>query len=213
MKAILFDCDGVLVDSETISCEATSDLLRARGAKLTNEDVNRLFLGRSAADHVRWCRENGVEVENDFGVVKDRAYIERARGRLNAMPGAIDLVTRLHDRREAIKMAVATSGTPEKVGFSLAETGLARFFDVVVSASEVARGKPHPDLFLRAAERLSVEPRACIVVEDSAPGVRAARAAGMTAIALASSMDRASLLDAGAHAVIDHLSSLMEHLP
>jgi HAD superfamily hydrolase (TIGR01509 family) len=209
MKAILFDCDGVLVDSEALSCEATSDLLRARGAKLTNEDVNRLFLGRSAADHVRWCRDNGVVVEDDFGVVKDRAYIERARGRLKAMPGAIDLVSRLHG---ATKMAVATSGTPEKVGFSLAETGLARFFDVVVSASEVARGKPHPDLFLRAAERLAVDPRACVVVEDSSPGVRAARAAGMTVIALASSMDRAALIDAGAHAVIDRLSSMMEHL-
>ena len=209
MRAVLFDCDGVLVDSEALSCEATSDLLRARGAKLTNEEVRALFLGRSAADHVRWCRDHGVAIEDDFGAVKDRAYVERARGRLKAMPGALELVERVHGKT---KIAVATSGTPEKVAFSLQETGLDRFFDVVVTASEVARGKPHPDLFLRAAERLAVEPVACVVIEDSAPGVQAARAAGMKAVALASSMDRAALLAAGAHVVVDRLIDAWEHL-
>jgi HAD superfamily hydrolase (TIGR01509 family) len=206
---ILFDCDGVLVDSEPISCETTAELLRARGAKLTNEDVHRLFLGRSADDHRRHLASMGVTLEEDFGAIKDRAYIEKARDRLQPMKNARALLERLHGEA---KMAVATSGTPEKVAFSLQETGLARFFDVVVSASEVARGKPFPDLFLRAAERLGVAPETCVVVEDSGPGIEAARAAGMRAVGLSSSISRDALIAAGAHVVIDDLLSLLAHL-
>jgi len=209
MKAVIFDCDGVLVDSEPISCETTAELLRARGAPWTNEEVHRLFLGRSADDHRAACASIGVVLEDDFGAIKDGLYVERARGRLRAMPGASELLARLHG---ATPIAVATSGTPQKVAFSLRETGLDRFFDVVVSASEVARGKPHPDLFLRAAERLGADPRACVVVEDSGPGVMAARAAGMKAIGLISSIDRDALIDAGADVVVDALSAVLDHL-
>jgi len=171
--------------------------------------VHRLFLGRSAADHRAHLASMGIELEADFGEIKDRAYIDKARGRLRPMKSALDLVARLHRRT---KMAVATSGTPEKVAFSLRETGLDRFFEVVVSASEVARGKPFPDLFLRAAERLGVEPAECVVVEDSGPGIRAARSAGMFAVGLSSSLPRAALLEAGANVVLDDLTALLEHL-
>ncbi|GAC1361747.1 MAG: HAD family hydrolase [Polyangiales bacterium] len=207
MRPVLFDCDGVLVDSEALSCEATADLLKARGFDLDGAEVMRRFLGRSIAAVYAHCAALGRPLDPGFADEKERLYVERARGVLQPIPGAHAVVERLAGRAP---IAVATSGSPGKVAFSLRETGLARHFDVVVCAVEVARGKPAPDLFLLAAERLGVDPRTCLVVEDAAPGIAAARAAGMVAVGLASSISREALRAAGADVVVDRLDQLLD---
>ncbi len=206
VEAVIFDCDGVLVDSEETSCGATADLLERLGFPMPHAEVKARFLGKSIDAVYRHYREvTGRELPRSFADDKEALYIERARGTLRPMPGALDVVRELRAR---MPIAVATSGGPGKVRFSLAETGLASWFDVVCASVDVERGKPFPDLFLLAARRLSVSPERCAVVEDSRPGIEAALAARMYAVGLPSSIDRAELISAGAHAVIDSLREL-----
>ncbi|MBI2393898.1 MAG: HAD family phosphatase [Deltaproteobacteria bacterium] len=180
IRAVVFDLDGVLVDSEALSCGATADLLTARGVPMTEPDVRRLFLGKPIAavyDHVRALGCGPLPAS--FAEEKERLYFERARGRLRAFAGAEDVIATVGAR---LPIAIASSGSPRKVAFSLGETGLSRLFSVVCTTAEVARGKPAPDLFLLAAERLHVSPQDCAIVEDARPGIEAARAAGAFAV-------------------------------
>ena len=207
-RPIVFDCDGVLVDSEDLSCAATADLLTARGYALDHAEIKARFLGKSMASLFEHCASLGRPLDPSFAADKHHLYVERARGTLRAFPGVVDVLQRL--RAAGTPFAVATSGTPEKVAFSLAETGLARLVDVLVTAVEVAHGKPAPDLFLEAARRMRVEARDCVVIEDSTAGVTAGRAAGMTTIGFTSSLSAATLRAAGAHVVIDAMSELLD---
>lgn len=197
IQAILFDLDGVLVDSEQESCSATAELLTARGIPMTEPDVRRLFLGTPIAAVYAHCRALGHELPESFAREKEDLYFEKARVSLRAFPGALDVVNRLRAPK-----AIASSGSPRKVAFSLERTGIA--FDVVCTTAEVANGKPAPDLFLHAADKLGVDPRRCAVVEDSPPGIAAARAAGCFAIAVRTSLREFP----EAHAVIDGIADL-----
>ena len=207
VAAVVFDCDGVLVDSEETSCGATADLLASLGFPMTHDEVKARFLGKPIdAVYAHYLEATGRPLPKTFADDKESLYIERARGTLRPMPGALEIVRALHGR---VPIAVATSGGKRKVEFSLHETKLAKYFDVVIATVDVARGKPFPDLFLATAERLGVSPESCAVIEDSRPGIEAARAAGMYAIGLASSLPKHALLDAGAHDAIDTLDSLL----
>ena len=206
-RAVIFDCDGVLVDSEEISCSASAELLRAHGLLIDTAEIKRRFLGKSIDAVFEHCASIGRPLPPSYADDKERLYEARARGVLRAMPEIERVLEEL--RRREIPIAVATSGTPAKVAFSLKETNLARFFDVVVTSSEVARGKPSPDLFLHTARALAVEPASCVVVEDSTPGIAASRAASMLTVGYPSSHARATLVEAGAHRVIDRLSELL----
>ena len=210
LLAIVFDCDGVLVDSEELSCGATADLLVEHGVRMDGAEVRRRFLGCSIDAVLAHCARLGRPLDAGFAERKDRLYIERARGRLRPMPGAVALLEAIEGR---IPVAVATSGSPQKVAFSLAETGLARFFSIVCTSREVPRGKPAPDLFLLAARRLTLPPARCAAVEDSVPGVLAGVAAGMRTIGHPSSLPRAALIDAGAHVICDDLRDILALLP
>lgn len=211
IAAVIFDLDGVLVDSETISCGATADLLVARGIAIDEPEVRRRFLGRPIAavyDHV--AEITGRPLDARFAAEKEDLYFERARGTLRAFPGAHATVEAVAAR---FPIAIASSGSPRKVAFSLAETGLGALFSVVCTTAEVARGKPAPDLFELAAARLGVDPRTCVVIEDSVPGIVAARAAGMHAIGITTSVDRDALSRAGAHDVVDRIDQILALLP
>jgi len=207
ISAIVFDCDGVLVDSEETSCGATADLLASLGFPMRHDEVKARFLGKPIdAVYAHYLEATGRPLPKTFADEKESLYIERARRTLRPMPGALEVVRALHGR---VPIAVATSGGKRKVEFSLHETGLAKYFEVVVATVDVARGKPFPDLFLATAKRLDVPPAACAVIEDSRPGIEAALAAGMYAIGLPSSLPKYALIDAGAHAIIDALDSLL----
>ena len=174
---VIFDNDGVLVDSETISCRVELELLAELGHPIDAATFIRRAVGTSSKD-VRAMLEShwGRALPQDY----PQRLLDRARAafvrELQPMPGMAGLLADL-----TLPYCVASSGTPERIAMALEATGLARFFtDRCFSASAVARGKPAPDLFLYAASQMGVAPADCLVVEDSVPGVMGAKAAGMT---------------------------------
>lgn len=176
---VIFDCDGVLIDSEVISARVLIAALARSGVLVDFDHFREHFLGRSFPTVARQIREAfRVALPDDFEAAY-RADLLAAFGReLQPTPG----VTRVLDRL-AVSKCVATSSSPPRVARSLALTGLAGYFGAdVFTASEVARGKPAPDLFWHVATRMGVAPERCLVIEDSVTGIRAGLAAGMAVL-------------------------------
>jgi len=176
---VIFDCDGVLIDSETIACRADSACLAELGIALPAGEILDRYLGIGAAEMCadierRLC----CVLPTDFAATLQRRVAAAFERELAPMPGVAAMLAVLPVRR-----CVASSSAPERLRHSLSLTGLLHCFEPhVYSATQVARGKPAPDLFLFAAAAMQVAPDACVVVEDSVPGVQAAMAAGMRAI-------------------------------
>lgn len=197
---VIFDCDGVLVDSEPLANASFSAALKPHGLDWSREECMSWLMGRSLKSCVEICEaELGRRLPDDFvdsmQVVTYRMFREAP---LKPVTGVKEAALRLEDM--GIATCVASSGSLEKMRFTLGLTGLWDFFEGrIFSASEVPRGKPFPDLFLHAALRMNEQPFACTVVEDSVPGIRAACAAGMRALAYAGApyADRDGLKRAG----------------
>lgn len=183
---VIFDCDGVLVDSEPLACASFSRALKAQGLDWSVEETMRRLMGLSLKTSLEICEaELGRELPGDFLEKMQAVTYQTFRDApLQAVAGVKDAVTAL--QAAGLDTCVASSGAPEKMRFTLGLTGLWDLFDGrIFSASQVPRGKPFPDLFLHAAISMNVQPFDCVVVEDSLPGVQAARAAGMKALAYA----------------------------
>jgi HAD superfamily hydrolase (TIGR01509 family) len=175
---IIFDCNGVLVDSEQIAAAVAADELARAGVAITPEAVIRYFSGRRPADMLTMVEAvTRQKLPTNLGATIAAATVKRLREELRAMPHAAHALTWLRGPK-----CVASSSPPERIRASLEITGLARFFNFCFSATNMPSGKPAPDLFLHAASRMGVQAADCIVVEDSAAGVTAATAAGMTAV-------------------------------
>ena len=175
---IIFDCNGVLVDGEQIAAEVAADELARAGVAITPELVIRYFSGRRPADILTMLEAvTRQKLPPNLSATIAAATVKRLREELHPMPHAAHALTWLRGPK-----CVASSSPPERIRASLETTGLARFFNFFFSATDVPNGKPAPDLFLHAASRMGVQAADCIVVEDSAPGVTAATAAGMTAV-------------------------------
>ncbi|OCW59664.1 hypothetical protein AWJ14_10510 [Hoeflea olei] len=175
-ELIIFDCDGVLIDSEVISARVLIDALVSVGVHVDTAHVQTHFLGRSWAKVAAEIRHShGYLPGTDFEEKYRSELLARFERELSPTPGIKALLPRL-----AVKSCVATSSSPKRATRSLELSGLDRFFGArVFTASEVERGKPAPDLFLHAARKMQVDPAACLVIEDSLPGIDAAFNAGM----------------------------------
>jgi HAD superfamily hydrolase (TIGR01509 family) len=173
---IIFDCDGVLVDSEVLSCRCLSQVLAGYGIHLGQDQALDLFLGRSVTAVVEHYGAFGHAIPERFPS-ELRAGVRAAfRSALRPIQGVNSVLEDLQ-----IPHCVASSSDVDRVSFSLALTGLAPHFDNRLYTSQmVERGKPAPDLFLYAAERMRADPRRTLVIEDSVSGVTAGKAAGMT---------------------------------
>jgi HAD superfamily hydrolase (TIGR01509 family) len=183
---VIFDCDGVLVDTETRSNAVLRDCLAELGVEMTLQEVMDAFMGRSWASCLQIAEDLlGSPPPGSFTVEYHRRRDDSFRdGTLAAVPGAPEAVDGVLDAGHDV--CVASSGEPEKMAFTLNETGLwSRFAGRVFSAVEVERGKPAPDLFLLAADRMGREPGDCVVVEDAPAGVEGAKAAGMRVLGYA----------------------------
>lgn len=175
LDLVIFDCDGVLIDSELISARVLTDLAAEVGIRFELAHVREHFLGRSFPTVARSIREDfGRALPEDFETRYRARLLERFEVELRPMPGLLEVLPRL-----AVPACVATSSSPQRASRSLAIVGLDRVFPQVFTASLVARGKPAPDLFLHAAAAMGARPERCLVIEDSRPGLLAARAAGM----------------------------------
>ena len=179
MDLIIFDCDGVLVDSEIVSFEAEAEMFAEIGIGLTAHDLLTRFLGTSSASMFAIIeRENGIKLPPDFAEQAARRTLAAFDRELQPIPGIAELLANLPDRK-----CVASSSEPPRIRHSLSLAGILHHFEPhIFSATQVKRGKPAPDLFLLAAESMGAVPARCLVIEDSEAGVTAARAAGMAVI-------------------------------
>lgn len=180
--AVIFDLDGVLVDSERLWNVAKEAVTRDAGGRW-REEAQQEMMGMSAPEWSRYMRDE-LRVPLEPPEI-DRRVIVRLRelyhDRLPLLPGAVDAVRRLGERWP---LGVASSSNREIIDLVLGEAGIADAFAVTVSSEEVPRGKPAPDVYVEAARRLGVAADRCLAVEDSSNGLRAARAAGMVVIAV-----------------------------
>ncbi|MEM6586821.1 MAG: HAD-IA family hydrolase [Pseudomonadota bacterium] len=211
MKLTIFDCDGVLIDSELISCSADAEALCAVGYDITTQQVIERFAGVPHKAMYKIIEEEmGAALPDDFEAQVTDVIMTKYRNELRAIEGAKEVLSRLDTAK-----CVASSSKPAKLALGLVETGLFELlYPHIFSAALVSRGKPHPDIFLYAAGQMGVDASECLVVEDSVAGVTAARAAGMTTIGFAGAShilpghaDR--LRAAGADKVINDLRDLL----
>jgi HAD superfamily hydrolase (TIGR01509 family) len=176
---IIFDCDGVLVDSEAISCRAHAEVLSRHGYPITPEQVFDRFLGRST-------RQANIEVEAELGrALPDDFHVQLQDEQFRSFEADLQAVPHIHAALDAIiqPVCVASSGSQQRMRLTLGRTRLYdRFAPNIFSSSQVVNGKPAPDLFLFAAGQMNAAPERCIVVEDSVAGISGAVAAGMTVL-------------------------------
>ena len=198
-QLLIFDCDGVLVDSEGIAMSVLIDGVRAAGADIDDQTAYSRFLGSSTKTVLEVLRK---EFDVDL-TLRQRELMrvrlhERLHGELRPMPGMVAALARITHR-----LCVASSSQPDRIRLSLSLTGLLDYFEPhIFSAGMVQRGKPAPDLFLHAASTLGVAPADCIVIEDSPLGIRAARSAGMQVLAFTG----------GSHAALSDLETAVTAL-
>ena len=210
---VIFDCDGVLVDTEQLANRLLARVLTEEGYPVTYEESRRLFVGKTmeaVSSHVEAA--TGRPMRADWVDYIRSKTLEAFAGGIEAVSGVREVLEALQSR--GVPYCVASSGKFEKMRFTLGSSGLLPLVeDLLFSAEEVAHGKPAPDLFLHAAARMDYAPADCVVIEDSVPGVEAAVAAGMPVLGYAGDphTDVEGLQAKGAH-VFHDMSALIELL-
>ncbi len=209
---VIFDCDGVLVDSEVISNEVLASALGAQGLPTTLAEARRDYQGLLLSEVLCGAEAKlGRPLPENWLADYERDRTEAFRRDLRPVPGAAEAVRYVVGA--GIAVCVASQGKLEKTRLSLELTGLRELFPnrTLFSAHDVPRGKPHPDLFLHAASTMGAAPSRCAVVEDTASGVTAAVSAGMRALGYVADSDEAALRQAGAELVpsLDQLPRLL----
>lgn len=173
---IIFDCDGVLVDSEVVANRVLAALLSRHGYPVTAKECLTRFVGRTIPGVIKMVHDDGVELPEDFEAILAERDHDAFAKELKAVTGVARALEDLHH----IPKCVASSGSPEKIRRNLKLTGLLPYFDPhLFSARDVAKPKPAPDVFHLAAARMNASPDTCTVIEDTALGVEGAKRAGM----------------------------------
>jgi len=205
VELVIFDCDGVLIDSERLGVEVDTAVVRELGWPLSEVEVIERFVGRSDRDNRATIEAHlGRKLPADWLETIENRYREAFADRLTPVDGVLDALEQI-----TLPSCVASGATHAHLRFTLGLTGLYdRFAGRIFSSEDVARGKPAPDLFLHAAERMEADPARCVVIEDSRPGVEAARAAGMRVLAFAGGLTPAERLDGPDTVVFDDMREL-----
>ena len=208
---MIFDCDGVLVDSEILSIRLDLELLAKLGWAMTQEEIVERWVGRTEAAMRREIEDHlGRDVGDEWAEFSQR-YVRAFAEELEPVAGVVGAIEAIQGAGFAT--CVASSGDLAKIQRNLAKTGLLdRFGDRLFSADDVEHGKPAPDLFLHAADVMGIRPDRTAVVEDSRHGVTAARAAAMWAFAYAGGVTPAEALAGPATTVFDQMAELPELL-
>ena len=206
---IIFDCDGVLVDSERVANEVFAQVLdEVCGLKFTLDDMFDTFVGHSRAQCLQKIEAMiGEPPPAELDLRYQRDIDNALKKTVQAIDGIESVLQQL-----SLPYCVASSGSHDKMKMTLGKTGLMRFFEGnIFSTSDVERGKPHPDIYLHAARTMGVEdPARCVVVEDSPIGVTGAVAAGMRVFGFAELMPAHRLHESGAHHVFERMHDLPE---
>lgn len=207
IKGVLFDMDGVLVDSEEYICRAAIEMFLEKRINANPEDFLP-FVGMGENRYIGGVAEK-YNLKVDIAEVKARTYEIYeiiTHGRLNPLPGAIEFVKRCRD--SGFRLALATSADRVKMEINLREIGLSvKSFDATINGLEVERKKPFPDIYIAAAERIGLRPDECLVVEDAVSGVKAAKSAGCKCLAVTTSFSKDKLYEA------DWICDSLENVP
>lgn len=209
--AVIFDMDGVLVDTFEAHLESWNVVAHEEGTEMTRRQFAETF-GRTSREIIAilWPeRADDAAAVRDFDDRKEAAFRQIISRNFPAMPGAVALLNSL--AADGIPMAVGSSGPSANVALVVEKLRAADLLSAMITADDVTRGKPDPQVFLLAAERMGIAPEQCIVVEDAQAGVAAARAAGMHCVGIASTGRTREEL-AAADLVVDSLSELTPHL-
>jgi HAD superfamily hydrolase (TIGR01509 family) len=205
---VLFDCDGVLVDSERLMARVDAEVFGRMGWPLTEAEIVERFMGRTHAFVTEELgRRLGRALPPEWDEEFRPLYLAALEADLRPVDGIVEALDRI-----TLPTCIASSGSHRKMRLTLGKTGLlARFEGRIFSGEDVARGKPAPDLFLHAARSMGADPSTCVVVEDSPPGLEAARAAGMRSLAYAGGLVPAERL-AGPGTTVFHDMRLLPGL-
>lgn len=199
-NTVIFDVDGVLVDSEPLSCGALQQILAEELNIQTGENFSPVLGTSNRTAILYYLNENGLTISEEeilkIAIKKEQRYIKLANQHLKTFPFCEEFIQEL--KRSNINTAIASSGSLRKIRFSLEKTGLLRYFENINSAQEVKQGKPAPDLFQLAMNRLGIESDECVVIEDSLLGVQAAKAAGIDTLGFIGSFTKEELIAEGA---------------
>lgn len=212
---IIFDCDGVLVDSEPLSMRADVALLRRFGVVLTEDEAHQRFVGKTFQAMLDMVTaEFGTAFPPGLHAEKNRLVEDLFRSDLKIVPGVAATLAGLRER--GIGASIASNSPRARVALAVALTGIADQFSAITAVEDVARGKPAPDVFLTALERAGCAAGHCLVVEDSTTGVTAAVAAGLRTVGFVGThpdvlAQAEALRGAGAVAVIRHMEDLLHH--
>jgi len=193
IKGVLFDMDGVLVDSEPFICEAAILMFRELGVKVSHEDF-KPFVGMGENRYIGGvAQQHGVNI--DIDQVKARTYEiygEIVRGKLKPLPGVHEFISKC--TRKGFRLALATSADRIKMEINLKETGLSiDSFQAIITGLDVKNKKPSPEIYLKAAKNLGINPENCLVVEDAVTGIESGKTAGCRCLAVTTSFPASAL--------------------
>ena len=204
-KAVIWDMDGVMADTAPYHLIAWQEAFQRRGVNFTEDDFRHSF-GQRNDTIIRNIlgEETSADEIKVIGSEKEANFRRRIRQNLKPLPGVIKLITSLKEHE--FKMALASSAPMENIQLLTKGLGISKYFQAIISDEDVAEGKPSPQVFLLAAEKLGVEPKHCIVIEDAIAGVTAAKGAGMVCLAITNTHPRASLT--AADLIVDTLEKV-----
>jgi beta-phosphoglucomutase family hydrolase len=204
-NGVIFDLDGVLIDTGRFHRQAWYDLAQKQGFKISDEVFYNTF-GMQNYQIIPILAGQDLPAEDieRFSEWKEKRYRELAAGKLTSLPGAKNLIDDL--KQKGFLLAIGTSTPRVNVTFITEQVPLLKRLDAFVTGEEVSKGKPHPDTFLKAAEKLSLAPNRCVVVEDAVQGVEAGKAAGMAVVAVTTTRRREDLKQADL--IVDSLTQL-----
>jgi beta-phosphoglucomutase len=204
-KAVIFDLDGVLVDTAVFHKQSWMDLAAKEGFVMTEEFFYQTFgMQNYQILPTLLKRELSRDEVEKFSDWKESRYRELIKGKIQPLEGVFELVKGL--KEAGFRLAVGTSAPKANLELMLSELPIGKFFDAYTTAEDVSRGKPFPDTFLKAAEKINMPPMFCVVVEDSIAGVKAGKAAGMKVVAVTNTTKRDEL--SMADVIVDSLAEL-----
>lgn len=211
-KAFIFDMDGTLLDNMAFHIEIWREFLHSLGVQLDEKQFLQRAVGKVNSDILRdFVRPDLTDAEiRTLAMQKEALYRSRYRPLMKEVPGLTHLLARA--KQKGVKVALATSAGVENAHFVLEGLQIQPYFDVLVTGDQVKQGKPHPEIFLKAAERLAVQPAECLVFEDSPLGLEAAHRAGMAGIALSTTYPPEQLISLpGVLAVVPDYTALLSY--
>jgi beta-phosphoglucomutase len=195
-KAVIFDLDGTLIDNNSYHRQTWEKYLEKIGKQISEEEFNANMNGRTNEDAIKYIFGKEVTDEESLKhtLDKEALYREIYKPFIKPIPGLIDFLEILKSKN--IPVAIATSGIQPNIDFMFENIPIKKYFDVVINSAHIKKGKPHPEIYLKAASLLNVEPANCLVFEDAAVGIKSAKAAGMKVIALATTQPKEELTEA-----------------